>query len=288
MLNFLYELKDFKDIMRHAAKPNYRELGATLRKLKSDFLRNKRKGLNNKPFDPTLPLANIRLINEYAIKPTLRDISDIHKQLGIIVRAAQEQFQTRGFETQKSHYSETVDHVVNLVKIGSSESTPYSKGYVGKSKFTATMSYTYDYEMRNDIDAFLKFWGLTGNWEVFWNATPFTFLADYFIKIGKAVHMMEYDRNVNLIPSQYCESTLHESLAGTFNYTNSTSVCHWLVNADRYYPVNTEPFLLTGVRSTIYDRVNTSPNKGSALPRFAVPTWGQTANMLALARCFLN
>jgi hypothetical protein len=285
MLNFLYELKDFKDIMKHAAKFDYRAISDNLRKLKSNFLRQKRKGLNGAPFDPSLPAANIRLVYEYAIKPTLSDVSTILNQLGIIVREAQQEFQLAGEESQKSHYSEEIIHTNSVVRKAAS----YGEGNLNSSRFTATLSYKYDYAMRSDIDAFMTYWGLSGTWEAFWNAIPFSFLADYFCKIGKAVHMMERDRNVSLTTDQYCESVLNDSSYGVFTFADSTvKEQAWVINGKyRNGPLAT-PVFISGLRSTIFHRVLTHPNKGTATPRFSVPTWGQKLNMLALARCFLS
>lgn len=273
--------------MRHAAKPNYRELGAELRKLKSDFLRNKRRGLNNAPFDPTLPAANIRLMYEYAIKPTISDIANIHQQLATIVNDVQRDFQTAGEKEQKSHYTEVIENYKSYTWM--TGYNPYVLGDIVKSIFTATLSYTYKYTMRDEIDAFMTYWGLKGNFEALWNAAPFTFLADYFIKIGNAVHMMEHDGNVILTPSQYCESILQLAQHGTFVLGGNPVLedCHFVVNG-KYHNNPTKPVLIAGNQSSIFQRRLTLPNKGSALPRFVPPTWGQTLNMLALARCFIG
>jgi hypothetical protein len=284
MLNFLYELKDFKDIMKVLGNANFRALKGKLLSL-----RNYHKNKTKKDLDLTLPAANIHLINQFAIKPTMSDLSSIFVQLGQIVRQAQQEFQRAGDDSQRSHYSETEVQQEELTR-GAANYWPWMSGSYVDHRFTATMVYDYRYSMRSELDAMMTYWGLTGNFEALWNATPFTFLWDYFMKVSKAVHAMEIDRNVDVHCTQYSESILSQSTTGRYFLGNPILPnCNLEVVVNGAYYMNpSTPIFINGLRSSHYRRVLTDPNKGSALPRFAVPTWAQTANILALARCFLH
>jgi hypothetical protein len=276
MLNFLFELKDFKQLMKFALKPK-----ASYNKIRNLLKRPP------KSADPTRPAAGIFLTWQLAIKPLLSDLSAIHAQLATLVREKQAEFQALGSESQSSHYSE----LLGSEETGMTRGTKIYKifGFNGKyhsTMYTATMHYNYAYTMRDTIDAFVRFWGLNPTAERFWNAIPFSFIVDYFIKIGDSLHAMSLDQNVELQMTDYAESLLTTVSSGThllpYDYWKA------LVLNDEYrteFP--TRPELVSGVQGSLYDRVITTPNYGPALPKLKLPSGKQTATMAALVRCLL-
>lgn len=279
LLNEIYELKDFKDILKHAVKFDYKNLATNFRKAL-------KKGVPNVGyFDPTKPIASLYLTNEYAIKPMIKSIMTIHKQLFDVVQEKQLQFQALGEKVQKSHYRETLDNVSSL--------TPGTKNYFylgsGSHKhtlFNATLEYTYKYEMRELMLAFMKYWGLTASFEAWWNAVPFSFVADYFISIGDSLHAMEKDKNVTLTESQYCESLTTTVSSGTHLVPHPKVLA--CVIDDVYIDGGLKfPRLIAGYEGTIFNRLPKAPYKGMALPRLHLPSYKQNLNLLALGRCFL-
>lgn len=277
MLNFLFELKDFRDIMKFATNFRYAEISKHLRHA-DDYLKRG-------TFDPTLPAAQHRLINEFAIKPLLSDWKRICEQALNSVVAVQEDFYQDGLDVQKSHYSEYLAEVESLSSIESDYyGTDIKLGYRTRTKFTATLEYTYKYTMRDLHHAFVRYWGLSGSFEAFWNAIPFSFLVDYFAKIGQALHAMETDPNVKTREIQYCESLLTTHEVGKFLVGSSATHTH--VDLEEVNMGST-PFI-TGGLSSNYTRYVCNPRKGLYVPKVSLPNSKQGLNMLALARTFLS
>jgi hypothetical protein len=282
---FIAELKDFREIAKFLAKKPLRKLSNYFRKLKGRW---KAKGL--KKYDFTRPLAELHLTNEFALKPLLSDIYKITCQMETLVSEAQAKFADAGRELSSRHYSE------ELFREDADERTAYQQAkypekLVGRSKvltFTATMEYSYEYNMRSTLDAFMKYWGLVPNAEAIWELIPFSFLIDYFYKIGNSIRVASRDSNVRLDLNQYCESLTSYETVGT--HYKDEYLLGPLVIGD---PMGNNPIgrapnnLISGVASSLYTRRVCHPNKGLALPRFAKPRSKQQLNMLALARCFL-
>lgn len=296
-LNFIWELKDFRSIAKSFGKVrNIRRLGAELKKLQSTIRRELRKR-NNKSLlenikdtfdDVTRLISELRLTNEYCVKPTINDVGSILKESQVLIDDVQKKFQVRGQAPQRSYYSELIDSSTTWT----SESALYywrPRGYTSSLTFTATLEYEYDYIMRSYGDAFRRYYGLDVTGEGIWNAIPFSFLADYFVKIGQSIRNMAKDPNVNLMPIQYCESLDNKT---TFGY-------HVIAHAKAKYfycpdikgsnpktgtPIGEVPALITGTSKSHYLRRVTAPNRGSALPRVQLPTTGQIKNMMALLR----
>jgi len=280
MLNFIYELKDFKDILKFV-------LNKPMSKLCNSFRRWRHSKKRIKKFDPTKPIAAAHLTNEYAIKPLVSDIISIHQELKGIVMDAQAQFGLEGLSDNVRHYTENFEHESSL--------TPYIclfKGTLYQTRFTATLSYKYNYEARSYLEAFTRYWGLELNAEVVWNAIPFSFLADYFVNIGQTLSLLRTDPNVTMLPNQYCESLLTERMDG-FVYDPSQNEYYaygellrgyCLVNGKLATSGKTS---VAGVNSRLYTRKVCFPKVGTVLPSLRMPNVKQWLNMAALTRCIL-
>ena len=274
MINFLYELKDVKELLGQAY--NLLRGLKNLRKIMSKVSKNPK-------YDPSKPLASVYLQNEFGIKPLIRDLATIIGQLGEKVQAAQEEFQALG-RTEgglTSHYSEILASNNNF-QIGTKNNYIYGYGIETKTRFTATLRYNYDYKLRSDFDAFMKYWGLFGSAEAVWEAIPFSFLVDYFIKIGKAIHAMEVDPNVKLFDIKYCESIKTTKTDGTHLRPDSRVIAYYI---DGY---KTSGGLVAGYRGTTYYRYPTVPNKGLYVPRLSSSvTDKQATNIAAVLRTLI-
>jgi hypothetical protein len=278
MLNFLFELRDFKSLIKHCLtfKMSYRKLRNILR-------RPPKIGKQ----DPTKGAAGVFLTWQLALKPLLMDLTSIHAQLCTLVREVQEEFNSAGSEDQSSHYSELLGSEQTGMTPGTKVNYIYGSGSYRSTMFTATMHYKYAYEMRSTIDAFVKYWGLSPSAETFWNAIPWTFVFDYFVKIGDSIHAMEIDQNVDLRMTDYAESLLTTSTTGTHLLPGSSSIYRFLMVDDEILPQVSYPRLISGTKGTIYERRVTSPNFGPALPRLNLPSGKQSAVMASLVRCIL-
>lgn len=296
MLNFIFELKDFRDIAKALIKTRSPALLAKkMRSFKSQLRRIDKKFISKDVpisimtknamttgFSAAKVAAHARLVNEFAIKPLISDVGRILAQAGQIVSEAQSQFQDHGNELNTSHYSEE-NILLDSLTDGTKNGYYFSFGSHEKQRFTATHNYTYKYKMRSESDAFKRFWGLQMNAEVIWNAIPFSFLVDYFAKVGQSIHFMTGDPNVSLLSSQYCESILTSYTSG---YTASGD-SRANLTIDGLYPI-VRGDLYTGHAGSSYQRRIVPPNKGSALPKLKLPNGAQGKNMAALALCFIK
>lgn len=275
MINFLYELKDVKQLAKEGLRllHSLKNLRRTWERLKRAFSRG--------GVDPTKPAAELYLMKEFGIDPLLKDLSDIMSQICEKVKEVQDAFKDKGEHENVRHYTEDL-------YISEEMSTPAATGLTVtgtrvKTTFNATMSYYYDYKTRDLSQAFLKYWGLSGSAEALWNMIPFSFLVDYFIGIGKALHTMEVDPNVRLRDYLYCESLKTTANAGVYLKKGSRiASAIFCVDGE----LSSEGALVTGYEVTRYDRYPTIPNKGVALPRLNNLSDRQLLNMGALLRSF--
>ena len=275
MINFLYELKDVKALAREGLKllHSLKNLRRTWERLKKAFSRGN--------VDPSKPAAELYLMKEFGIDPLLKDLSDIMSQLCEKVKEAQDAFKDKGEHENVRHYSEDL-YLAETMSAPSKTGLTVTGTRV-KTTFNATMSYYYDYQTRDFSQAFLKYWGLTGSAEALWNMIPFSFLVDYFVQIGKALHTMEIDPNVRLRDYLYCESLKTTATAGVHLKKGSDIVSAiFCVDGE----LSDEGALVTGYEVTRYDRYPTVPNKGTALPRLNNLSDRQLLNMGALLRSF--
>jgi hypothetical protein len=276
-LNFLLELKDFKEIISLAT-------GRTLKKILHQLRRMSQtaasEGLSLSRLGRTLnDIANVGstalLTDALFIKPLISDYLTFMDQIWNLAGEAQQDFANRGKLRQSSHYTETLYEEDNTVP-GINNLYYIRTGDRTKVDYTATLEYRYNYRLRSKWQAIKRYWGLGATPEVIWNGIPFTFLLDYILSIGKAIHMASHDPNVALMPMQYCESlSLTESIG---KHLDSSSI------ELLFAPCMGNTHLATGWEQTDYRRRTRSPNKGLALPLWKVPREGQKRNMFALAK----
>jgi hypothetical protein len=278
LINFLFELKDFKSIAKYLAKKPLKKLANFARRHWSSNTAKKtiRSG--------TRLAAEARLTNEYAIKPLIKDIVTLHIQLKETVSELQKQFAAEGLAGNTRHYSEDFIHTETL---GSSVySYPVASGYKYSTKFTANMRYTYQYETRTFIDAIVKYYGLGLSFEAIWNGIPFSFLADYLINIGKTISIMEHDPNVLLKCGEYTESLLTAREYGSFLVPGRYNTLEAPI-VDGFIRSKTKSCLVAGSSASLYTRQRTTPYYGPVSPRLRKPSSGQMLNVAALVRCIL-
>lgn len=280
VLNFLFELKDFRDIAKHIFK--YRSILDNLRKI-SNAWRGSPRDLTRHRTKPLAALASANLTNELAIKPLMRDLATIFNQMNIIVREAQQEFSDNGSELQSSHFTEELVRSENATT-----GTYYNKfrktGEAQFTNFTATLRYKYSYQMRPTVDAWMKYWGLKGSFNTMWNCMPFTFVVDYFVQIGNSIRAMEHDPNVKLMEYDYCESLKTRWIKG---YYTSGDASNYILIVDGDAKDYKKDIVLSGLDASIYHRLPTEPYYGPAPPKFKLPSGQQAINIASLVRCLL-
>ena len=290
LLNSLFELKDFRSVFRsfyRVAQPS-----KILNKLRYGVPRSKN-------LDLSKPAAGLFLTNALAIQPLLNDVAKIMQQITTIVEEAQTAFDVAGADRQKSHYTHVMSSDETITSRTAAWNYDSLLGRFDKLEFTATMEYTYEYRLRGLVDAFKQYWGLELDYEALWNAVPFSFILDYFSTLGKSIHNMEHDKNVNLAYSQYCESLLRTKTSGyvvtkpTYQHTCSTGTLKVYVDKKGFADSQSGIVLndsarvpISGYSGSNYRRWVREPNKGAALPFFKKPSSHQGLVMASLIRSF--
>lgn len=300
LLNFIFELKDFKDVSKSVLKFRYRNLADELKSIRR-LLRESRRELGIDPDQITLGmipqvlksldytsrgLASVFLTKKLAVDPFIRDIFAIHVNMAQQASEAESAFKQQGTKTNRSHYGEVI--------FDESTSDPYYSRYnyywrqLTKRqtlRFTATMEYSYEYKTRPAMQAFRRYWGLDLTSEVIWNALPYTFIADYFISIGESIGNMTSDPNVALTMSQYCESTLYEAFAGF--ETKGDPRTQWICVNGVMNSGDKTGIPISGWEYSSFQRRVGEPDKALALPQLRWPSFGQSAILASLIRCWI-
>lgn len=287
LINTLFELKDFRDIAKHLLK-NMSSLDALMGLTGGAAQRRAKRSGFPKIKDPTAIAAEIGLAYNFAVVPTLKDISGILSQMQAIVSAKQLEFQQRGLEVCTSHYSEYTIHEDTRAVPTSGDYFWFKSGKLVKTKSTATLQYKYDYLVRSPAEAFRKYWGLTGNLEAFWNMIPFSFLLDYVLRIGQAIHFAERDVNVSMHLHKYGESYKTTIAYGSWFNCPHSRFDRAIVNGsliDTSQPYDTQ---IMGQSASAYLRYPATPFRGLIVPRLKSPSDLQIFNIAALARCMFS
>jgi len=284
LLNALFELKDFRDLAKVLTNRNFMA-SKTVKWLKS--FRSSPALKKILKLDPTAPAASLLLADTLALKPLIKDIYSVLEKLQYTAMQAQSMFALSGLDDQSNHYSETS-------VFSDTRQVPYgdyvwmTNGDYYSAKFTATMHYTFTYNLQPLFSAAERYWGLNMSFEAIWNATPFSFLLDYIIKIGDGLHAMERDPNVNdFLIKSYGESIKVSYKRGQFWRYDArllAAICNGVrLNLDN----SINSILMAGYESKIYYRYPSTPYKGLYVPRLKIPSAIQKLNVLALARLLL-
>lgn len=290
MLNFLYELKDFRDIAKYLSldkNPLVRLMSLDTSSFRNLFKHLKRDKLST----PTKFAAEAHLMNSFAIQPLISDLKSIFQQLHEMVDEAERQFAAGGAGT-KRHFSAKLGSDAAPTLISDADGIRYYGGVKYESLFTATASMKYRYRLKSGFDKQVAFWGLGFTAEALWNALPLSFLVDYFWSIGKALHVMRQDSDVTSFHiNEYQESVLTKYQTGRFISPGTTPDNEYgmgvLIDQDYHAYTARVPILIDGWNVSHYTRELNQPYMGPALPLFKWPKTSQFVNMAALARCFI-
>lgn len=272
ILNSLYELKDFREAARHLfARDQVQRIHQTKR------------ALRNLLSKPTKAAAGAVLTTNLMITPTVKDLANIWLNASLAAADAQRRFWNEGFLLNKAHYTEKLSVWDNRTKYANNNYW-FASGNFCDTTFTATLRYRYGYTMRNSFDTFLRYWGLAGSFEAFWNMIPYSFVWDYINNISKAIHVMEVDRNVDMMYQDYTESLLSRVCSG-LSFTGDQRSNQYVLDGVYKTGNSLNGLCFAGHAGSLYQRFLRTPNKGTALPRLRYPSGKAFLNVAALARC---
>lgn len=297
-LNFLFELKDFKDIGANIAgllRGNspfthlLRDLGhnSNVKQFVAKRSIPSHKNVTAaQAFDGGAnSIAEAWLLNSFAIQPTLKDVAAFSAAIATEYLDALKKFQDTGIKPNTRHYSEPL---VDESVLRWSYSNTDESWYLNRVTFTASLEYTYKYNLSDCMRAFAKYWGLTGTAEEFWNMLPFSFLLDYVFQVAKSLRLSEVDKNLDLTVVNYSESTLSETgiYLGMSRYASVPTIGYIIDGKVYNHDGKFRPFM--GRHGSSYTRVLTQPHKyGLTLPQWKTPKLNQWYNIGALVKTLL-
>jgi hypothetical protein len=271
LMNFLLELGDVKSLLHHIMDVigKLRHIGRVTHNLN-----------RKKRFDPTLAISNLGLEYNLAITPLISDLKNMWLQLSNKIKDLQDKFINDGKKAQTRHYSEVL-YENNQGSIGSGQDYDSFYGTKEKTIFYATLDFKYTYKRRSLIDFGKRYWNLNLTPEVIWNATPFSFVLDYFVKIGKAIHYMSRDKHLNMEVLEYGESVKSTRTSGLHKIPGYSKSILLIDGSPSQYGG-----LVSGYESTIYNRYLSTPQKiGAYAPKITKGLKNkQIFNLLALCR----
>lgn len=284
----LFELKDFRDCARFVFSAGWfsklQDLVSRAWGYKS--LRKRPSKRDDKGFSPTKTAASGILLNNLMLQPTYQDVRNIITTSCLAAVDAQNRFQQKGLNLNTSYYREPLC-VVDQRTVGTYNGYWRGNGLYRDTVFNATMRYRYNYAMRSPLQAFMKYWGLAGSFDAFWNWIPFSFVEDYFLTVSKAIHAMEVDPNVDFFYADYTESLLTRVNSG-YSIVGDQRSKGFVIDGKHVPPGRSNGCLLAGHGGTLYERFVRDPDKGLAQPRFRLPSGKQALNCAALVRCLLG
>lgn len=218
--------------------------------------------------------------------PLISDFHDILANLRSTVDAAQAKFAMQGDFGDVKHYSENISYIDKRTRVTNFPFKGwFTLGLLEKEKFTATADFRYKYQIRPDVEAFLKYWSLGGSFETLWEQTRLSFVIDYFIKIGKAVKAMEVDTNVTDVTAvNYCESVKATYTHGAHANPHGDNLIDLHVNGSRIE----SDTMVSGSMNQAYVRMPSSLYKGLYIPLMVTPKSRQFVTLGALARSMMS
>lgn len=272
LMNFLLELADVRKLLTHAL-----EILGQLRWCRFKYRLSKRRKCW---VDPTLPVSNLGLEYNLAIAPLISDLSHMWTQLAEKVSDLQDQFINDGKELQTRYYDELL-YENRSGSYGTQKNYYQWYGTEKKTLFHATLDFKYTYKRRSLLDFGKRYWNLNLTPEVVWNGLPFTFVLDYFLKIGDAIHFMAVDPNLNMETLEYGESLKSWQTSGTHVYRGKDKSILYVDGAESEHGG-----LVSGYESIIYNRYVATPQKiGAYAPKLTKGLKNKELfNLLALSR----
>lgn len=310
-LNFIFELKDFRDVggriagllrdgplnysVRRLDPNRHKDSTGNTVGLSFSTIRKRQRSLtpSKKPLTAAQAfeggvnsVAEAWLLNSMAIQPFLKDLVAFRAAIATEYLDFLDKFKKSGLKPNTRHYSEMLSDStykvgdVNVLYTGEHRRLIYAK-------FTANLQYQYKYTLNDTTEAFRRYWGLTGTAEEFWNMLPFSFLLDYIFTVAKSLKLSEVDKNLDLAVLNYSESVLSmNGHAVGFTGNPSNSCGYWIDGA--YYKPDGRFRPITGAHSSRYTRVLTQPQKhGLLLPQWKLPRLNQAYNAGALLKLLL-
>jgi hypothetical protein len=232
--------------------------------------------------DVSKPLAELRLMSEYGTKPLANDIAALtvlaEQSAGRLAR-----FNRQGDQWNGLHYAE--DLVPSLARYDYGRLVDYRER---RGRYHGGLRCRYRQAAEDLGSSLLAYYGLTLSPAQIWEATPFSFLVDHVIDVGKTLERLSRTAVTEITRGDFVESyTYNTAYVRCFKSEPNGSNIRYFQGgcSPRGIDCGTDHPIAWYERQS-YDRYISRPPAvgGVPLPRFKYPTIKQLVNDLALAR----
>lgn len=252
LLNFLYELKDFKHLAK-AAIGAFRSKESVILRLLNEIGITKQSFLASVNKGQTLQhLSQLYLSYNFAWKPFVSDVVQLVSALTgfekkwkeFVKRANTNQQRYWGYSIPGTESPESVYYTTDVGPPGGSvgDFTPYARVRVRKKaddgiRYHATMRYRY--KLPSDalsaaglVKGLLDSLGVRRNPAILWNAIPYTFILDWVVNVSKLLDSVSLDNlEVQTEIVEFCHSAKRKKtvsltvqtnyqIGGSYNWTS--------------------------------------------------------------------
>ena len=292
LANFIYELKDFKSLLKHfrSGRDAISSMADDIKgvvgigKLKprrkrnetmSRFLYRRRKWEKEHGFNMLNVASDMDLQYHYALKPLIRDtamMSLLWDKMDKKIAAINKQGSVRNV-----HHAQRDIHFTHSA---SSTRVDASRGV-----YRLTSELTYRLKQMSRMSALMSYYGLAGTPSTLWNMIPFTFVLEHFTNLGEAVAGLDrsmVDYNMTRLLESY---KMEECIVRLEPYSTMDT---WYVRTAGNAGVAASLLSATGVdvsqnvpiaasyRQSYKRSLVTTPNlRPVILPRLQIPTMHQ-------------
>lgn len=255
LLNFLYELKDFKHLAK-AALGAFRRKESVIYSILNEIGITKQAFLTSVSKGQTLQhLSQLYLSYNFAWKPFVSDVVSLVSALSgfekkwkeFVKRANTPQQRYWGYTIPGTESAESVYYTTDVGPPGGSVGffTPYARIRVRKKsddgiRYHATMRYRY--KLPSDalsaaglIKGLLDSLGVRRNPAILWNAIPYTFILDWVVNVSKLLDSVSLDNlEVQTEITEFCHSAKRSKTVSMTMQTNYMigGTEHWTAERD--------------------------------------------------------
>jgi len=228
LLNFLFELRDFKYLGRGIIDRFWNRSPQT-RIGVDGIIDTLWDAFGQKPWaSRPQNMSSAYLSWKLAWQPFYNDCKALYQKIISIKRRIQE-FERRANQPQQRYYGKTyeVDPIGGSYQSNWTDWSDYGmyalqrrtkkvETGTNKVRLTATMRYRYELppelkSLDGALSAYLDVLGINGNPAIIWNAIPFSFVVDWFVNVGEFLESIRFDnvRPMTII-SDFCVSQRSE------------------------------------------------------------------------------
>jgi hypothetical protein len=270
-LNFIWEMKDFKSLVKLFQKTSPVLKGMS---------EARRKTMGSRPFSSS---AKIWLTKQFAVEPLIRDLKtivELHAEMNDRLR----KFNHQGSERNVHHSSKVLSEVNTVSPTHDSYYRTYRRT---RATFRAQAELQYSQWFDGYWDYFAATYGMNVTLETIWDAIPWSFVVDYFMSVGGFLEAIGKSRPTHVHISQYSETIeLEDTIVKCVAFGNSGSqTVEWVsagIGSEGFgLPVGADVPVASAQRFS-YTRTPGVMYSSYPLPEVHFPAYDQVINLIAM------